>query len=103
VVFAVQEGAVVLFFIFSIVMKERDALMLSDSELLTCEMLQVAGIMSALLVDVVGILLLLGGLIFGFVMGMIAKCKGKEGGNIDIAADNVSSVALDGQKKNNQG
>ena len=38
IVFSVQEGAVVLFFIFSIVMKAKDRLVLTDSEILTCEM-----------------------------------------------------------------
>ena len=38
IVFSVQEGAEVLFFIFSIVMKAKGTLMLTDSELLTCEM-----------------------------------------------------------------
>ena len=34
------------------------------------------GIMAALLIDIVGILMLLGGLVFGLIMFLIGKCKG---------------------------
>ena len=66
--------------------------MLSEASLYSWEMLQVFGIMVALLIDVMGIAVLLGGLIFKFVVFLVGLCKGegekgeqKEGKQIEVA------------------
>jgi hypothetical protein len=66
-----------MFLVFSIVLKNKNRLRVNDYDAYIYEMMQVLGILMAFLIDVVGILILTGGLTVKLIIMLVNKCKQK--------------------------
>ena len=56
--------------------------------------------MVALLIDVLGIIILIGGLLFGFIVFLIGKCRGSKEGEEE---KKIETVAVGGVDQKNHG
>ena len=66
-----------MFLVFSIVLKNRTKLEFDDYDAYVYEMMQVLGILKAFFIDVMGIVILIGGLVVKFIIMLVKKCREK--------------------------